>query len=65
MAHIQDQKFAELGLEKSVSEKKITSYHRGLENANRDNPILVLLHGYPQSAYMYEIFLTFNILLIV
>lgn len=54
MAHIQDQKFATLGLEKVVSEGNITSYHRGLRNANRDNPILVLLHEYPQSAYMYE-----------
>lgn len=58
MAHIQDQKFSELGLEKCVSEKGITSYQRGLEKASYDNPVLVLLHGYPQSAYMYEISIT-------
>ena len=59
MAHIQDQTFAKLGLQKAVSEKKIVSYHRGLENASGENPILVLLHGYPQSAYLYENYLIF------
>jgi len=52
MAHIQDQKFTELGLKKSVSTKKVVSYHQGLAKAGDGNPILVLLHGYPQSAYM-------------
>lgn len=54
MAHIQDQKFAELGFQKAVSTRNIASYHRDLNKASGDNPILVLLHGYPQSAYMYE-----------
>ena len=54
MAHIQDQKFAKLGFQKSISSKKIVSYHRDLEKTNDNNPILVLLHGYPQSAYMCE-----------
>ncbi|CAO2655313.1 Nn.00g103770.m01.CDS01 [Neocucurbitaria sp. VM-36] len=55
MAHIQDRKFAGLGLEKAVSGKKIISYHRGLEKASNDNPVLVLLHGYPQSAYIWRL----------
>ena len=54
MAQIQDQKFADLGLQKSVSEKGIVSYHRSLTKTTKGDPILVLLHGYPQSAYMYE-----------
>ena len=52
MAHIQDQKFAELGLQKAISNQKIVSYHQNLDKADHDSPILVLLHGYPQSAYM-------------
>lgn len=54
MAQIQDQKFTALGLQKTVSTKKVVSYHRDLEKANSESPILVLLHGYPQSAYMCE-----------
>ena len=54
MAHVQDQKFTELGLQKTISNKKVVSYNRDLEKADGDNPILVLLHGYPQSAYMCE-----------
>lgn len=53
MADIQDQKFAELGLHKATSNKGIASYYRDLDKADNDNPILVLLHGYPQSSYMY------------
>ncbi|KAF1847088.1 alpha/beta-hydrolase [Cucurbitaria berberidis CBS 394.84] len=55
MAHIQDQKFTELGLRKVVSAGKITSYHRDLDKASDGNPILVLLHGYPQSAYIWRL----------
>lgn len=55
MADIQDQKFAKLGLQKAVSNKKIVSYHRALDRANEKNPIIVLIHGYPESAYMYVI----------
>jgi hypothetical protein len=52
MADIQDQKFADLGLQKTISNKGIVSYTRGLDKASDKNPVLVLLHGYPQSAYM-------------
>lgn len=54
MAHIQDQKFAVLGLRKSTSSKGVVSYHRGLSNASIKTPILVLLHGYPNSAYLWR-----------
>jgi hypothetical protein len=51
--HIQDTKFDSLGLSKSiVNKEKVCCYTRSLENASDDNPILVLIHGYPQSAYM-------------
>lgn len=53
MADIQDKKFADLDLQKAVSKKKVVSYHRSLDKANEKNPIVVLLHGYPESAYMY------------
>ncbi|KAL9075841.1 MAG: hypothetical protein Q9157_003851 [Trypethelium eluteriae] len=55
MAHIQEQKFAELGLQKVTSNKGIVSYYRSLNKASDDKPILALLHGYPQSAYMCDI----------
>ncbi|KAI9684868.1 MAG: hypothetical protein M1822_005517 [Bathelium mastoideum] len=55
MAHIQDQKFADLGLRKEISDGKVVSYHRGLQAAGSGNPILVLLHGYPQSAYIWRL----------
>jgi pimeloyl-ACP methyl ester carboxylesterase len=53
MANIQNQKFVSLGLQKTVSSKGVVSYHTHLDAAAKDNPILVLLHGYPQSSYMY------------
>jgi hypothetical protein len=53
MADIQDRKFASLGLQKTISHAGIVSYNKNLNTANANNPILVLLHGYPQSAYMY------------
>jgi pimeloyl-ACP methyl ester carboxylesterase len=53
MAQIQDMKFSELGLQKYTSSKKVVSYHQDLDRANSKNPILVLLHGYPNSAYLY------------
>lgn len=55
MSQIQDQKFADLGLQKAISKQKIVSYHKELDTANDKNPIIVLIHGYPESAYMYEI----------
>ncbi|KAL9088470.1 MAG: hypothetical protein Q9165_006194 [Trypethelium subeluteriae] len=55
MADIQDQKFTELGLRRDVSNQGVVSYHRSLDKASNDNPILVLLHGYPQSAYIWRL----------
>jgi hypothetical protein len=55
MAGIQDKKFTELGLQKAISNQGIVSYNRGLEKGNDKNPIIVLLHGYPESSYMYAI----------
>ncbi|KAF2626991.1 alpha/beta-hydrolase [Macroventuria anomochaeta] len=54
MAHIQEQKFAELGFQKSTSSHKLVSYHKQLIKANSNTPILVLLHGYPNSAYLWR-----------
>ena len=53
-AQIQDQKFSALGLSKMiVNDAQVCSYSRGLGAASEKNPILVLIHGYPQSSYMY------------
>jgi hypothetical protein len=41
-----------LGLESNIttaSTDKIFYYHRGLDGADASKPILVLIHGYPQS----------------
>ncbi|KAH7117599.1 Alpha/Beta hydrolase protein [Dendryphion nanum] len=54
MATIQDQKFAQLGLQKATTSTKVVAYHKGLNNVNNNNPILVLLHGYPQSSYIWR-----------
>jgi hypothetical protein len=52
MAEIQDAKFETLGLSKTVSKGEgINIYHRHLDKINSKNPLLVLIHGYPQSAY--------------
>ncbi|KAF1848670.1 alpha/beta-hydrolase [Cucurbitaria berberidis CBS 394.84] len=52
---IQDDKFNSLGLTKlAVNEEQVTSYSRALGTASEKNPILVLVHGYPQSAYMWR-----------
>jgi hypothetical protein len=51
---IQDQKFSALGLSKMiVNDAQVCTYSRGLGAASDNNPILVLIHGYPSSAYMY------------
>jgi hypothetical protein len=48
----QDDKFSSLGLTKTVIDKvQLCCYTRSLENASEKNPVLVLIHGYPQSAY--------------
>jgi pimeloyl-ACP methyl ester carboxylesterase len=50
----QDAKFAELGLTKTiVNAEQVCVYSRGLGSVSEDNPVLVLLHGYPQSSYLY------------
>jgi hypothetical protein len=52
MADIQDAKFEELGLSKTITKVGgINAYHRHLDKINSTNPLLVLIHGYPQSAY--------------
>jgi hypothetical protein len=52
----QDDKFYGLGLTKAVvNEEQVNCYSRALDTASTDNPILVLIHGYPQSAFMLEV----------
>jgi hypothetical protein len=52
MANIQDAKFEKLGLNKTISKVgEINVYHRHLDKINSTNPLLILIHGYPQSAY--------------
>lgn len=44
-----------LGLESNIStaaEERAFYYHRGIKNIKNDTPILVLLHGYPQTSFM-------------
>lgn len=51
---IQDNEFNRLGLTKAVvDENGVTCYSRALDTASEKNPILVLIHGYPQSAYLF------------
>lgn len=52
-----------LGLESNIStaaEDKTFYYHRGLKNLSNEKPILVLLHGYPQTNFMYVFPLVFD-----
>lgn len=50
---MQDQKFRELGLTKTiVNDEEVCTYSRGLASVSEKNPVLVLLHGYPQSSYL-------------
>ncbi|CAE6997244.1 hypothetical protein P3342_000557 [Pyrenophora teres f. teres] len=52
---IQDAKFNTLGLRRIITaEGRICCYTRSLEISSKKNPILVLIHGYPQSAYMWR-----------
>jgi len=49
----QDEKFSSLGFSKAiVNREQVCSYSRGLGTVSDQNPILVLVHGYPQSSYM-------------
>jgi hypothetical protein len=50
---IQDNKFSSLGLSKTVVNKEqICCYTRNLGSASDENPVFVLIHGYPQSSYL-------------
>ncbi|KAJ4374970.1 hypothetical protein N0V83_002049 [Neocucurbitaria cava] len=52
---IQDDKLSSLGLNKMVVNKEqVTTYSRALGVASEKNPILVLIHGYPESAFMWR-----------
>ncbi|KAF2811892.1 alpha/beta-hydrolase [Mytilinidion resinicola] len=52
---IQDQFMTHNGLRKShVNNPAVCTYSRGLEHISATNPALVLLHGYPQSAYIWR-----------
>jgi len=51
---LQDDKFGSLGLSKIIENREqIAAYGRLLGSSSERNPILVLIHGYPQSSYMY------------
>ena len=53
---IQDDKFKNLALQKTtVNKEQIVTYSRALGAASEQNPVLMLLHGYPQSSFMYDI----------
>jgi hypothetical protein len=49
---VQNDKFSDLGFKTVTDSEKIVSYSRGLDTVSEKNPILVLVHGYPSSAYM-------------
>lgn len=49
----QDEKFNSLGFSKAiVNKEQVCCYSRALGTVSEQNPILVLIHGYPQSSYM-------------
>lgn len=51
----QDAKLNSLGLQKLVvNEEQVCTYSRGLGGVSEKNPVLVLIHGYPQSSYMWR-----------
>lgn len=47
----QDAKFESLGLVKTTV-NDVVSYNRALNSVSEKNPLLILIHGYPQSSYM-------------
>ncbi|KAL5120742.1 hypothetical protein ACEQ8H_001222 [Pleosporales sp. CAS-2024a] len=51
---MQNEKFNSLGLQSVTDDDGVVSYSRGLESVSEKNPILVLIHGYPSSAYMWR-----------
>ncbi|GAM88174.1 hypothetical protein ANO11243_062050 [Dothideomycetidae sp. 11243] len=54
MADVQDRAFEALGFTKSTSDKGLVSYSRDLDQSNADNANIVLIHGYPQSSYIWR-----------
>jgi hypothetical protein len=50
--NIQNEKFNNLGFKIVTDNEQIVSYSRALNSVSDKNPILVLVHGYPSSAYM-------------
>ncbi|KAF2661791.1 alpha/beta-hydrolase [Lophiostoma macrostomum CBS 122681] len=51
----QDAKLKDLGLSKTtVNAEQVNTYSRNLGSVSEDNPVLVLIHGYPQSAYLWR-----------
>jgi pimeloyl-ACP methyl ester carboxylesterase len=54
MAEVQDQSFQTLGFHKSRSSDGVVGYHKNLSDIDVNTPILVLLHGYPNSAYLWR-----------
>ncbi|KAF2124180.1 alpha/beta-hydrolase [Dothidotthia symphoricarpi CBS 119687] len=54
----QDEKMSSLGLTKTiVNNEKVCCYSRDLGAVSKKNPVLVLVHGYPQSSYMWRHFI--------
>jgi hypothetical protein len=49
---IQNDKFNNLGFTTITDHEQIVSYSHALDSVSDKNPILVLVHGYPSSAYM-------------
>ncbi|KAF2108721.1 Alpha/Beta hydrolase protein [Lophiotrema nucula] len=51
----QDQKLKSLGLTKTiVNDAQVCTYSRNLGSVSEKNPVLVLIHGYPESSYMWR-----------
>lgn len=50
---IQNKKFKELGLDTGIAnDAQVRCYYRGLGSVSESTPVLVLIHGYPQSSFM-------------
>ncbi|KAF1915978.1 Alpha/Beta hydrolase protein [Ampelomyces quisqualis] len=52
---VQNDKFSNLGFRSVTDSDQIVSYSRGLDSFSDKNPIMVLVHGYPSSAYMWRL----------
>lgn len=52
---LQDGRLSSLGLSKAiVNQERVACYSRFLGSVSNKNPVLVLIHGYPQSSYMWR-----------